>query len=322
MSQIGYMFLAAGLGAYPNAMFHLMTHAFFKALLFMAAGLVIHALAGEQDMRRMGGLGRLLPFTYVCFAIGSLSLAGIPPFAGFFSKDSILAAALDHGWYGELLWVAGMVGTFLTGLYAFRMLFIVFWGEPSGFVREHLVAGTDEQHEHSGEGPLSMTSTVGTLAVLTVIGGFLQFADVWTPVTNWLDPVARPLVEASGTQEAVSSILAVALGVAGIGIAWWIYGSHKSTAPRIAWAQNLLEHKFYFDEAYDFAFYRPAVFLATGLGRWIERPLVFGSVTELVKGVGLAGRDTSRLQTGLVRTYVLLIAASIAVLTVVFVAVR
>jgi NADH-quinone oxidoreductase subunit L len=319
MSQIGYMFLAAGLGAYPNAMFHLMTHAFFKALLFMAAGLVIHALAGEQDMRKMGGLNRLLPFTYVCFAIGALSLAGIPPFAGFFSKDSILAAALDGGWYGELLWVAGMVGTFLTGLYAFRMLFIVFWGEPSGFVREHLMPGS---HAHAREGPLSMTSTVGTLAVLTVIGGFLQFANVWTPLTTWLDPVARPLVEASGTQEAVSSILAVALGAAGISIAWWIYGSHKAAAPRIAWAQDLLEHKFYFDEAYDFAFYRPAVFLATGLGRWIERPLVFGSVRELVRGVGLAGRDTSRLQTGLVRTYVLLIAASIAALTVVFVAVR
>jgi NADH-quinone oxidoreductase subunit L len=319
MSQIGYMFLAAGLGAYPNAMFHLMTHAFFKALLFMAAGLVIHALAGEQDMRKMGGLNRLLPFTYVCFAIGSLSLAGIPPFAGFFSKDSILAAALDGGWYGELLWVAGMVGTFLTGLYAFRMLFIVFWGEPSGFVREHLMPGS---HAHAREGPLSMTSTVGTLAVLTVIGGFLQFANVWTPLTTWLDPVARPLVEASGTQEAVSSILAVALGAAGIGIAWWIYGSHKAAAPRIAWAQDLLEHKFYFDEAYDFAFYRPAVFLATGLSRWIERPLVFGSVRELVQGVGLLGRDTSRLQTGLVRTYVLLIAASIAALTVVFVAVR
>ena len=319
MSQIGYMFLAAGLGAYPNAMFHLMTHAFFKALLFMAAGLVIHALAGEQDMRKMGGLNRLLPFTYVCFAIGALSLAGIPPFAGFFSKDSILAAALDGGWYGELLWVAGMVGTFLTGLYAFRMLFIVFWGEPSGFVREHLMPGS---HAHAREGPLSMTSTVGTLAVLTVIGGFLQFANVWTPLTTWLDPVARPLVEASGTQEAVSSILAVALGAAGIGIAWWIYGSHKAAAPRIAWAQDLLEHKFYFDEAYDFAFYRPAVFLATGLSRWIERPLVFGSVRELVQGVGLLGRDTSRLQTGLVRTYVLLIAASIAALTVVFVAVR
>src|SRR6476619_5401176 len=317
MSQIGYMFLAAGLGAYPNAMFHLMTHAFFKALLFMAAGHVIHALAGEQDMRKMGGLNRLLPFTYVCFAIGSLSLAGIPPFAGFFSKDSILAAALDHGWYGELLWIAGMVGTFLTGLYAFRMLFIVFWGEPSAFVREHLI-----EHKHSGEGPLSMTSTVGVLAVLTVIGGFLQFAGVWTPVTNWLDPVAHPLVEASGTQEAVSSIFAVLLGAAGIAVAWFIYGARSTEAPRIAWAQNLLEHKFYFDEAYDFAFYRPAVFLATGLMRWVERPLVFGSVRELVRGVGLAGRDTGRLQTGLVRTYVLLIAASLAVLTVVFVAVR
>jgi NADH-quinone oxidoreductase subunit L len=335
MSQIGYMFLAAGLGAYPNAMFHLMTHAFFKALLFMAAGLVIHALAGEQDMRRMGGLNRLLPFTYLCFAIGALSLSGIPPFAGFFSKDSILAAALDHGWYGELLWVAGMVGTFLTGLYAFRMLFVVFWGEPSGFVREHLMTGSHahareghldhdghEQHMHTGEGPLSMTSTVGVLAVLTVIGGFLQFADVWTPLTTWLDPVARPLVEANGTQEAVSSILAVLLGAAGIGVAWWIYGARKAAAPRSAWAQNLLEHKFYFDELYDAAFYRPAVFLANGLGRWVERPLVFGSVRELVRGFGLAGRDTSRLQTGLVRSYVLAIATSLAVLTVVFVAVR
>ncbi len=322
MSQIGYMFLAAGLGAYPSAMFHLMTHAFFKALLFLAAGLVIHALAGEQDMRRMGGLRRLLPYTYVCFAIGALSLAGIPPFSGFFSKDPILAAALASGWYGQLLWVAGMLGAFLTGLYAFRMLFIVFWGEPSGFVREHLMTGSQEQHGHSGEGPFSMISTVGVLAVLSTIAGFLQFADVWTPITTWLDPVARPLVEASGTQEAVSSILAVLLGAGGIAVAWLLYGSRTATVPRIAWAQNLLEHKLYFDEAYDFAFYRPAVFLANGLGRWIERPLVLGSLRELVQGVGLLGRDTSRLQTGLVRTYVLAIAASLVVLTVVFVAVR
>jgi NADH-quinone oxidoreductase subunit L len=285
----------------------------------MAAGLVIHALAGEQDIRKMGGLRRLMPFTFAATLIGSLSLAGIPPFAGFFSKDSILAAALDHGWYGELLWVAGMVGTFLTGLYAFRMLFIVFWGEPSAFVREHLM---DESHAHSGEGPLSMTSTVGVLTVLTVIGGFLQFAGVWTPVTNWLEPVARPLVEASGTQEAVSSILAVLLGTAGIGVAWMIYGARSATAPRIAWAQTLLERKFYFDELYDAAFYRPAVFLAKGLMRWVERPLVFGSVRELVRGFGLAGRDTSRLQTGFVRTYVLAIAGSLAVLTLVFVVVR
>src|SRR5213594_4368933 len=116
MSQIGYMFLGVGLGAYANGMFHLMTHAFFKALLFMAAGIVIHALADEQDVRKMGGLRQLMPRTYLAFLIGSLALVGIFPFAGFFSKDSILAAAMDRGWYGYLLWVACLAGTLLTGL--------------------------------------------------------------------------------------------------------------------------------------------------------------------------------------------------------------
>ena len=320
MSQIGYMFLGAGLTAYPEAMFHLMTHAFFKALLFLAAGLVIHALAGEQDMRLMGGLRKLMPFTYVAFVVGALSLAGIPPFSGFFSKDSILAAALDHGWYGELLWVAGMIGAFLTGLYAFRMLFIVFWGEPTPFVREHLVEGS--QGEHHGEGPFSMTSTVAVLTVLAAIGGFLQFANVWTPLTDWLEPVAPPLVEASGTQELISSVFAVLLGLAGIGAAWVLYGARTSPVPRFARAQRTLEHKFYFDELYDAVFYRPAVFIAYGLARWIERPLVFGSVRELAQGMGRLGLDTSRLQTGLVRTYAFAIAASVAVVTLVFVAVR
>src|SRR5207302_2447350 len=176
MSQIGYMFLGAGIGAYANGMFHLMTHAFFKALLFMAAGLVIHALAGEQDMRKMGGLRGLMPRTYLAFLIGALALVGIPPFAGFFFKDSILAAAMHDGWYGYLLWTAGLAGTFLTGLYTFRMLFVVFGGEPSAFVREHLIRPRRHGHAHRGEGPFSMTSTVTILAVLSVIGGWIQFA--------------------------------------------------------------------------------------------------------------------------------------------------
>src|SRR5438067_456772 len=158
MSQVGYMFLGAGLGAYANGMFHLMTHAFFKALLFMTAGIVIHALAGEQDIRKMGGLRGLMPRTYRAFLIGALALVGIPPFAGFFSKDSILAAAMHDGWYGYLLWAAGLVGTFLTGLYTFRMLFVVFGGEPSAFVREHLIRPRRHGHAHHGEGPFSMTS--------------------------------------------------------------------------------------------------------------------------------------------------------------------
>jgi NADH-quinone oxidoreductase subunit L len=342
MSQIGYMFLGAGIGAYANGMFHLMTHAFFKALLFMAAGLVIHALAGEQDIRKMGGLRALMPRTYWAFLIGALALAGVPPFSGFFSKDSILAAALARGWYGDVLWTAGMIGAFLTGLYAFRMVFVVFGGEPSAFVREHLMVGSHahareghtaheghEEHTHTGEGPFSMTSTVTVLAVLAAVGGWIQFAGIWTPVSNWLEPVARPLADASGAQEAVSSVLAVLLGLTGIGVAWWIY-SAQPTAPRITsllaqrmrWAPALLEHKFYFDELYDLVFYRPAVLLAQGLYRWVERPLVFGSVSELAAAVRGLGSGTRRLQTGLVRTYALAIAASVTVAMVVFVAVR
>jgi NADH-quinone oxidoreductase subunit L len=314
MSQIGYMFLAAGLGAYANAMFHLMTHAFFKALLFLAAGIVIHALTGEQDLRKMGGLRTLMPRTFWAFLVGSLALAGMPPFSGFFSKDSILAAALANGgWYGYLLWAAGMVGTFLTGLYAFRMLFMAFWGEPSAFVREHL------HHLEGGLVGWTLAIPVAILTVLAAVGGFVQFAGIWTPISDWLEPVAPSLVDASGMQEAVSSIVAVLLGLAGIGVAWWIYGARRAAAPR---PLTLLERKFWFDELYDALFYRPAVLLSRGLLNGVERPLVFGSIGELAGSVRDLGLGARRLQTGLVRTYALAIAASLAVVTVVFVVVR
>jgi NADH-quinone oxidoreductase subunit L len=337
MSQIGYMFLGAGLGAYGSAMFHLMTHAFFKALLFLAAGLVIHALAGEQDIRKMGGVGRLMPVTKITFLIGSLALVGVPPFSGFFSKDSIIAASLSRGWYGAILFTVALIGTFLTGLYAFRLYLIVFPGEPSPFVREHLMrdshaAGMEgahatgesahEVHEHTGEGPFSMTAPVIVLAVLAVVGGWIQFAPLWHPVSDWLDPVAPPLAVPSNTQEALASLFAVLLGLAGIGVAWLIYGAKRWRVPKLAFSQRLLEHKFYFDEAYDAAFYRPAVWLAKGLGRWIEGPIIGGSIREITAAFREAGLDTSRIQTGLVRTYALAIAASLAVITIVFVAVR
>ncbi len=281
----------------------------------------------------MGGLRSLMPRTYWVSLIGALALAGIPPLSGFFSKDPILAAALaDGGWYGYVLWVVGMAGTFLTGLYAFRMIFLAFWGEPSPFVREHLMTGSHahareghaehdghETHMHAGEGPFSMTSTVAVLAVLAAFGGWIQFADLWTPISNWLDPVAPPLVDASGAQEAISSVVAVLLGLAGIGVAWWIYGARRATAPR-SW--RVLERKFWFDEAYDALFYRPVVLLAQGLLRWIEQPLVFGSVGEIAASFRDLGLGARRLQTGLVRTYVLAIAASLAVVMVVFVVVR
>jgi NADH-quinone oxidoreductase subunit L len=316
MSQIGYMFLGAGIGAYANGMFHLMTHAFFKALLFMAGGIVIHALADEQDMRKMGGLRQLMPRTYWAFVAGALALVGIFPFAGFFSKDSILAAAMGHGAYGYVLWVAGLAGTFLTGLYTFRMLFMVFWGEPSAFVREHFHA---LKRDVVG---VSMASTVGVLTVLSVIGGWLEWSPLWHPVETWLDTVAEPLVTPATWQEIVTSLLALALGFGGIGVAWLLYGARRVAVPRLAFPQRTLERKFYFDELYDALFYAPSAWIARMLGRAVEQPLIAGAGRELGDETRDVGGLVARAQTGLLRTYALAIASSVAVLAIVFVAVK
>jgi NADH-quinone oxidoreductase subunit L len=316
MSQIGYMFLGVGLGAYANGMFHLMTHAFFKALLFMAAGIVIHALAAEQDIRRMGGLKQLMPKTYLAFLVGSLALVGIFPFAGFFSKDSILAAALDAGAYGYVLWVVGLIGTFLTGLYTARLLYLVFWGEPSGFVREHFHA---VRRDVVG---VSLAVPVAILAVLSIVGGWIQWAPLWHPIETWLETVAEPLVTPENWMEWTTSVIALALGGAGWFAAWLLYGARRYSVPRFARPQRVLERKFYFDEAYDALFYRPSVWLAKALQRWVERPLIADTTTELGDETRDLGGLVARIQTGLLRTYALAIASSVAVLAIVFVVVK
>jgi NADH-quinone oxidoreductase subunit L len=309
MSQIGYMFVGAAAGAYPNGMFHLMTHAFFKALLFLAAGIAIHALTGEQDIRKMRGLGRTMPRTRLAFLVGSLALVGIPPFAGFFSKDSILAAVLDRGAFGAVLFACGIAGAFLTGIYTFRLFFIVFGRD-----------GDAQPHLHGGsEGPPSMISTVGVLAGLSLVGGFLQFAPFWTPLTTWLAPVAPPFAEASSWQEAVASAAAVAVGVAGIYVAYALYIAQTIPVPRTL---PLLERKFYWDELYDLAFYKPADLLSRGLGRFVERPVIAGSISEVTQGFRFGAGEVSRAQNGLVRSYALAVAAGVAVLAVVFLSTR
>ena len=316
MSQIGYMFLAAGLGAYANAMFHLMTHAFFKALLFLAAGIVIHALAGEQDMRRMGGLRGVLPRTWLAFLIGAAALSGIPPLSGFFSKDSILASALAEGAYGRVLLVVGLVGAFLTGLYKFRMVFLVFGGELSAYAREHL-------HRPDRSEPwLWMGATVAVLAVLAVIGGWIQIPGVWHPFADFLHPVVEPLFEPTGTEDAIASALAVTLGVAGIALAWWLYSARARPVLRSRPLQTALERKLFFDDAYDWAFYRPAVWIARGSRALVEQPLIAGSLTGVAFGARRAGGEVAETQSGLVRAYAILIAMSVAVLGLVFVWVR
>jgi NADH-quinone oxidoreductase subunit L len=309
MSQIGYMFLGAGVGAYANGMFHLMTHAFFKALLFMTAGLAIHALAGEQDIRQMRGLGKVMPFTKWCFLAGALALVGIPPFSGFFSKDSIVASAAALGtWYGWIFWVCGIAGALLTGLYTFRLWFLVFPGEPSPFVREHY-------HDHHGrEGAWTMLVPVGILAVLATVGGWLQWSPQWHPFTDWLAPAAQTLAvaEPTSTQEYFTSAATVIAGLAGIALAWAIYSEKPVTITAFPFWRRTLEHKFYFDELYDALFYKPGVAVANGLRREIEEPVILQTGPDVGEVTMETGSVVRRIQTGLLRTYVLFLAGGAA----------
>jgi NADH-quinone oxidoreductase subunit L len=315
MSQIGYMFLAAGIGAYGYAIFHLMTHAFFKALLFMSAGLVIHHLGGEQDIRKMGGLRSLMPRTHVAFLVGSLALAGIPIFSGFWSKDGIIAAgfASDDA-LGAFLYAAGLVGALLTGLYTFRLYFTVWRGEPSEFAKEHA-------HGGHGEGPQSMLLPVGVLTVLATVGGLIVIPGLWEPFLHWIDETAEPLVTATVTEDYGTSAIAVSLAVVGFFVARRAFAAGRQIvgSPGI-W--RVLEHKLYFDELYDALFYRPASALAHTLRRNVEEPVVERSLDEIGSGAIQVGGEVGRVQSGLLRTYAVAIAFSVAVLVVVFVAVR
>jgi NADH-quinone oxidoreductase subunit L len=315
MSQIGYMFLAAGIGAYGYAIFHLMTHAFFKALLFMSAGLVIHHLGGEQDIRRMGGLKSSMPRTHLAFLVGALSLAGIPIFAGFWSKDGIVAAAFaSDDALGWTLYVAGLVGALLTGMYAFRLYFTVFRGPPSELVQEHA-------HDGHGEGPLSMLVPVGILSVLATIGGLVVIPGVWEPFLHWIDETAEPLVVATVAEDYATSAIAVTLAMIGYYLAHRAFqtGRQLVTSPAV-W--QVLEHKLYFDELYDALFYRPAAALSVALRRNVEEPVIERSLDEIGSGTIQVGGEVARVQSGLLRTYALAIAFAVAVLVVVFVAVR
>jgi NADH-quinone oxidoreductase subunit L len=254
-----------------------------------------------------------MPFTKWVFLAGSLALVGIFPFAGFFSKDSIIAAGLAHGTFGALIWVACMIGAFLTGVYAFRLYFIVFTGEPSAYAREHF-------HAHHGkEGPLSMIWAVGVLGVLSCIGGWLQFAPLWEPLTKWLEPVAKPIAVPTNTQEWTTSIIAVAIGLAGIGVAYVLYSAKSTAVPK---ALPILEKKFYWDELYDLVWYRSSDLIARGLYTAVELPLIGGSISAVTGVVGQGSKDLSVAQNGLVRTYALALTGGLAILAVVFVAAR
>jgi NADH-quinone oxidoreductase subunit L len=310
MSQIGYMFLAVGIGAYSAGFFHLMSHAFFKALLFMAAGNVIHAMHDEQDMRKYGGLFRQLPRTSWSFLIGSLSLVGLIPFVGFFSKEQILGAAFSKpdDPLALMVWVIGFVTALITGFYTGRMWWMAFGGKPS----------PERAVEHPHEAPPVMLLPVLVLALLATIGGLIQTRalNVGPQLVSdfLLSAVGRQSWE-GGAADVVMSLLTMAL--AGLlflaGYRMYITRRWQPWSSRIPRIQTLLERKYYFDEAYNYAFVRPMDAVAEGGLSNVEQPLIDGLVVGTGNATEAGAESLSLTQSGYFRNYALVFLAGACV---------
>ncbi len=301
MSQIGLMIFAAGIGAYSAAIFHLFTHAFFKALLFLAAGNVIHAVHDEQDLRQLGGLRRRMRLTYPAFLIGALALSGIPIFAGWFSKEELLGSGLVLGPVTPWLWVIGVSINALTSFYIFRVVWTAFHGAPRS-----------EPAEAAREAPKVMTIPVLILAGLATVAGFLEvnFAG-WHPL-NLFQAFLQPVVgvvraHAAAGADAAALVAGTLLSVFGLGVAWLVYGRRLIPADlvsrRLPWLYQLSFRKFYWDETYEVVFARPVLRLAEGLTRVVE-PNVFDGVVRGVRdAIGALAQDFRSFQTGYFREY-------------------
>ena len=312
MSQIGYMFLAVGIGAYSAGFFHLLSHAFFKALLFMAAGNVIHAMHDEQDMRRFGGLwGQLRP-TSITFLIGSLSLVGVIPLVGFFSKEQILGAAFSRGEpLTYAVWAVGFATALLTGVYTGRMWWLAFWGKPS----------PQRPVEHPHEAPPVMLIPVAILAVLTVVGGFIQTRALGigpSLVSDFLAPASGYAAVGKQSWEETGSAVAIGLVTMILGAALFVAAYRmRPWSAALPWAQRLLERKYYFDEAYDAAFVRPLDRAADLAFRDVETGVLDGAVVGAGELAEAGAGYGSFTQTGYFRNYVLVFVASAVILAIV-----
>jgi NADH-quinone oxidoreductase subunit L len=320
VSQLGYMFLAMGVGAYAAGIFHLYTHAFFKALLFLGSGAVIHALAGEQDLRNMGGLRKHLPITYWTFLIGTLAIAGAPFLSGFFSKDEILWRTFSAHWpeFHLVLYVIGIMTSLLTATYMFRLVFMAFHGErrhPSTSIGAGTAAG--QGHGHIHDAPPSMAFALIVLAIGSVFAGYIGVPAALGG-SNWIETFLHPAFLPPGVPHEAAAVhgdvsmerllmgVSVGLAIAGFGIAsyFWL----RNPAAAAAWAtrfssvHKLLYNKYYVDEIYDTLIVQPIKVISTG-GLW--KGVDAGGIDLTVNGVGLGIRGSSnllrRLQTGSMR---------------------
>ncbi|HSL02373.1 MAG TPA: NADH-quinone oxidoreductase subunit L [Nitrospiraceae bacterium] len=309
VSQLGYMIMACGLGAYASGMYHLLTHGAFKALLFLGCGSVIIALHHEQDMQRMGGLKNKLPVTYWTFVVGSLALAGFPLTSGFFSKDHLLISAWSTGPLGQFLTILGLVTALMTAFYSFRLVFVTFWG-PSHVDPHH----ADHIHEPSK----AMTIPLMILAVLSIVTGYLG-------IPEFLGPTFE--TGAGGSAHEVGAaigimVVATAMGLIGIACAYYVYVVNPTLPDRFArqW-QSLYRaslNKWYVDEAYDRMIVRPTFSAATGLWKRVDMNVVDGAVNGVARAIAWGGWFLRLMQSGQAQHYALGMALGVVVLVTMF----
>ncbi|WP_336518067.1 NADH-quinone oxidoreductase subunit L [Pollutibacter soli] len=315
VSQLGYMFLGLGVGAYTGAVFHVMTHAFFKALLFLGAGSVIHAMHHEQDIRNMGGLKKHLPITHITFLLGCLAIAGIPPLSGFFSKDEILTAAFLKS---PVFWVLGVLGALMTAFYMFRLYAMTFLGK---------FRGTHDQEHHLHESPAAMTIPLVVLALLSVFGGFIGVPEVLMKnghqLENYLAPVFAQSTAKMHEEHHLSHVMEYMMmfGVAAIIlviiiIAWNKFSRYQKTTAEATGLGRVLENKWYVDEIYDTVISRPLLGFSSFLSKF-DKIFIDGIVNGVGRLVQYSSRQLRWIQSGQVGSYILIMVTATILLFII-----
>jgi len=302
VSQLGLMFLALGVGAYSSAVFHVTTHAFFKALLFLGAGSVIHAMGGEQDIRKMGGLSGKIKITFMTMLMGTIAISGLPPFSGFFSKDEILAHTYEHS---PLLWMFGSIASMLTAFYMFRLLFLTFFGK---------FRGTHEQEHHLHESPSSMTFPLIVLAILSVVGGLLGLPEFWH-MPNWMSNNLESVIVRKNPSTLNHETEWMLMGIAVLAAAVTIYVAYiiyrqKKTIPlkegdKMPGLQTVIYNKYYVDEFYDAVIRKPLDVLSVAFHKFFDIQIIDGLVNGVGSTVKTVGSGIRLLQQGNIGFYII-----------------
>jgi len=315
VSQLGYMFLGCGVGAFSAGIFHLMTHAFFKALLFLSAGSVIHAMGGEQDMWHMGGLSKKIKVTFWCMLFGTIAIAGFPPFAAFFSKDAILFSAYNYDYNGKVLYGVGLFAAIMTSFYMFRLVWLTFFGEQR----------YDEHHVHVHESPKNMTVPLMILAVLSLVGGWVAAPALWGGkdyFAEFLSPVfgaAETAGEGSASLEHALSLVAVVAAAAGLLVAWRMYSAKVKRGPSTGF-HKILYNKYYVDELYQAVVVGPLTWLSRNvLWKIVDVGVIDAAVNGIATGTTAVGDTVRHTQSGNTRSYaVWVLVGALVVIAIIF----